>query len=474
MKYIFIDRNREFLRTAIMENGDLKEIFFEKNDEAYPGEMYKGIVKNIVPAIKCAFIDIGKDKNAYMYVDSRFKNIGFKKGEELLVQVVKEDLGKKGPKVVSSISMPGKYCVLNNFSGEIEFSRKILDNEFKDRIINNLKLPERIGIKVRTDAQNISVDVIQNEFNELYETYKNIIRKSEYALKPGLIFNGGGLVEKILRDKLKGHDFKIYASDGSDYENIRRFLKKYNYDVDNVEFYNESGKLFSFHDIDSKILALRNRRVYLKCGGYIVIDRTEAMYVIDVNSGKNVKNRSMGKTVFTTNFQAAEEIVRQIRLRNLSGIILIDFIDMDKIENKRKIIDILNSGFDDDSNKTIVYPFTELNLVQIARKRSGRPISDYIDEDCAYCRGMGHRIKLSYMSMLIENEIDKINEMNIHIQIGNNYKNDIEENVSSFLKDIGGEEKNIYLTYGHGEYFKIEPLVFSSQIDELEKFKLQV
>lgn len=474
MKNIFIDRSGELLRIVIMDNDILKEIFFKKNSEVYTGEIYKGIVKNIVPAIKCVFIDIGINKNAYMYTDSRFKNTNLKKGEEVLVQVVKEDIGKKGPKVMNSSALPGKYCVLNNFDRSIEFSRKISDSEFKNNVIRNLKLPEDMGVMIRTEARNMPIDIVQDELNGLYETYMDIIRKSKYSSKPGLIFDGGGLIEKILRDKLETSDFRIYTNNKNDYENIRYFLKRYNYAENKVEFYSEGRSLFGFYDIENKILALRNKRVYLKCGGYIVIDRTEAMYVIDVNSGKNVKNRSMEKTVFTTNFQAAEEIARQVRLRNLSGIILIDFIDMDKVENKRKIIDALKTGFDDDKNKTIVYPFTELNLVQIARKRSGRSISDYIDEDCIYCSGTGHRIKLSYVSMLIGNEIGKLDEMNIHIQIGDNYKKDIEENVGLFLESIGGRDKNIYVTYGHGEYFKIEALVFSSQIHDFQKFKLQI
>ncbi|WP_446898714.1 Rne/Rng family ribonuclease [Clostridium sp. LBM24168] len=474
MKYIFIDRSRGLLRAVIMKNDDLKEIFLKKDGETYPGEIYKGVVKNVVPAIKCAFIDIGSDRNAYMYIDSRFKNISLKKGEEILVQVVKEDLGKKGPKVMSSVALPGKYCVLNNFDRNIEFSRRISDSEFKENVLRYLKRPEGMGVMIRTEAQNMTTDIIQDELDELHKIYRNIIRKTKYSLKPGLIFDNGGLVKKILRDKLETSDFKIYASDKNDYENIKYFLRRYNYAENKVEFYSGARNLFSCYNIENKILNLRNRKVYLKCGGYIVIDRTEAMYVIDVNSGKNVKNRSMEKTVFTTNFQAAEEIVRQIRLRNLSGIILIDFIDMDKIENKLKIIDILKVGFNDDKNKTIVYPFTELNLVQIARKRSGRPISDYIDEDCGYCGGRGRRIKLAYMSMLIGNEIDKMDEMNIHIQIGDNYKKDIEENRGSFLKNIDSCGKNIYLTYGHGEYFKMEALVFPNQIQHFQKFKLEL
>lgn len=474
MEYIFIDRNEKFLRIAVLENEMLEKILFKQNEEVYPGEIYKGTVRNIVPAIKCAFIDIGSNKNAYMYIDNRFKNLKLKKGQDIIVQVVKEDLGKKGAKVMNSLTIPGRYCVINNFDRSIKFSRKICSSEFKKLVLCKLRLPDGIGVMIRTNSQKVSTDIIQDELNRLYKIYKDILKKGQYCVKPKLIFDGGGLIGKVLRDKLEKSDFRIYANSKNDYNDIVSFLRRYCYSEDKVEFYDKSKNLFDLYNIEDKILDLRKRKIYLKCGGYIVIDRTEAMYVIDVNSGKNVKGRSMENTVLVTNLQAAEEIVRQIRIRNLSGIILIDFIDMYTYENRQKIIDVLNSGFYNDKNKTVVYPFTELNLVQIARKRAGRTISDYIDESCHLCHGRGRRIKLSYISMLIKNKIDKINEMNIHIIIGDNYKKDIEENINEFLKNIGAENKNIYLTYCKEEYFQVYPLIFKNQIDELKKFKLKV
>ena len=170
-----------------------------------------------------------------------------------------------------------------------------------------------------------------------------------------------------------------------DYDYIKNFSNNIIDTKISIKLHEESRSLFNYYGIEREILSLRNNKVGLNCGGYIVIDKTEAMYVVDVNSGKNVKNTSMEKTAFTTNFQAAEEIVRQIRLRNLSGIIVIDFIDMDSEENREKVLDKLNEGFVDDKNKTVIYPFTELNLVQIARRRSGKSIYEYIEEDCGTC-----------------------------------------------------------------------------------------
>lgn len=476
LQYIYIDRSSELLRIVIKKDDLLRELFFKEAGEVYPGEIYKGVVKNIVPAIKCAFVDIGKDKNAYMYIDGRFKNNRLKKGDEVLVQISKDDIDRKGAKVVSSITVSGKYCVLDGFNKSIQFSRKIHDCDFKELICSKLKIPEDTGIMIRTSGQNVSPEIIQSEFNRLYQTYEEILKKSRYSSKPGLVFDDGGIIEKTLRDKLDEDNFKIYVNQSDDYDKIIKMLSLYDYNKDNVEFYRGSRNIFSYYDIEKEILKLRNKRVYLKCGGYIVIDRTEAMYVIDVNSGKNIKNKSMKNTVFTTNYEASEEIVRQIRLRNLSGIILIDFIDMDSIQNKNSIMDVLKKGFLDDKNKTVVYPFTELNLIQIARRRSGKSIDYYIDEDCSCCQGRGSRIKFSYISMNIKNEIEKMktdgNIEHIHVEIGNAYRSDIEKDTYEFLKSIGALKKNIYLTYKESMCFHVEPLVFSNQIEKLKKYKI--
>ena len=210
---------------------------------------------------------------------------------------------------------------------------------------------------------------------------------------------------------------------------------------------------------------------------FIVIEKTEAMYVIDVNSGKNVGGRAMDKTAIITNFEAAEIISEQIRLRNLSGIILIDFTDVEDIDIKRKLIKTLERGFFTDKNKTIVFPFTELNLVQIARRRRGKTISEFMEEDCSECKGRGKKLKSSYMFLLIKNELLKLDAENgikdIFIEINENYKNEIEGDILFFIKDIGGLDKNIYLNFTETEeYFKIQPLIFMNQINNVQKFKV--
>lgn len=478
MREIFVERNRGLLRIIIRQNGILKECLIEEQKgDAYPGEVYNGVVKNIVPAIKCAFIDIGCGKNAYMYMDSKFKNLNLKKGEKLLVQVVKESYGKKGAKVVNSISIPGKYCVLDDFIHNVQFSKKIDDRDFKNRIAKNIKLPADVGVMIRTDAQNVNVDAVNNEINKLYEDYSSIEKKGRYSLKPGLIFESGGILGETLRDKLNDDKFKIYVDNEKDYACVQNFLRYVcNVDVELI-LHQDNRNLFSYYNLEKEILKLRNSRVELSCGGYIIINRTEAMFVIDVNSGKNTKNNTMNKTVLSTNLQAAEEISRQIILRNLNGIILIDFIDMDRQEDKERVLCKLKSGFSNDKNKILIYDFTELNLVQIARRRKGKPIYDYIEENCACCSGIGKKIKLSYMVLLIGNEILNMsrekNIKNIHIQINSYYKKEIEKDLQGFVKNIGADNMTVYITYKDKLFmYKLEPLVFESQLEQLEMFKV--
>jgi ribonuclease G len=477
LKDIFIERQDNLLRIAIREKEIIKECFIEEeNGEPYPGEIYKGIVKNIVPAIKCAFIDIGHKKNVYIYLDNKFKNTKLKKGEEVIVQVLKEDLGSKGAKVTNAISIPGKYCVLMTMDNKISFSKKIENEALKIELTKALEKPDDIGIMIRTEGVNASINTINEEINKLYQIYMDISNKSKYFNKIGLLFDNGGILGRVLRDKLNSDNCKIYVNEEKDLKYINEFLMDSLYGKITVKLHENSRTLFDYYGIEREILSLRNNRVCLNCGGYIVIDKTEAMYVIDVNSGKNVKSNSIEKTAYTTNYQAAEEVIKQIGLRNLSGIIVIDFIDMYNDENKEKIIEKLNEGFKYDKNKTVIYPFTELNLVQIARRRSGKSIYDYIEEDCESCIGKGKRIKFSYICMLIKNEILKISEQrdikDIHVEIDESYANNIKGDVLNFIKDINALDKSIYVTYVKNEYFKVEPLIFANQIENLDMFKI--
>ncbi|MGO5072653.1 Rne/Rng family ribonuclease [Clostridium sporogenes] len=478
MKEIFIERQRENVRIVLRENNHIKELFIEEDNKSpQVGEIYVGMVKNIIPAIKSAFVDIGWNKNAYLYLDKKFNNTHIKKGDYILVEVVKEDLNKKGPKVTNAITIPGRYTVLQILNNEITFSHKIKDEKIKTEIQNNILKPKDVGILIRTEAINASIENINDEIRRLSNVYSSLIEKSKYKMNTGLLFQNGGIVGKILRDKLTDNISKIYLNCREDYVYVSEFLKEYGENNIKLNIYEGERNLLDYYAIEKEILSLRNKKVYLDCGGYIIIDKTEAMYVVDVNSGKNVKGNSMEKTIFTTNMEAADEICNQIILRNLNGIIVIDFIDMNNENLKEKVLDKLKQGLKRDKNKSVVYPFTELNLVQIARRRQGKTIYDYIEQPCKCCSGKGSIVSFSYMKLLIRNEIINILNMreikDIYIELNKRYKDYIDKNRIQFISEVEALEKNIYINYIDAEnQYKVEPLIFKNQIKDVEDLKI--
>lgn len=478
MKELFIERRKRLLRIAVRSNNKLEECYIEEeNNEAKQGQLYKGIVKNIIPAIKCAFIDIGIDKNCYMYLDRKFNNMNIKKNDEVIVEVLKESIGEKGPKVTSAFALPGRYTVLETINNDISFSSKLKDNQFKKQVLENIYKPIDIGVKIRTNAEKVSVEVLNDEIHRLLEIYNDIVSKFKFSNKPKLLYEGEGILDKILRDKLDSAANKIYIDNECDFIYIKNALK-YNIDVNcDIELFEENRSLLDYFGIEKEIIALRNNKVHLVSGGHIVIDKTEGMYVIDVNSGRNVKNSTIEKTAYYTNLEAAIEIGRQIKLRNLSGIIVVDFIDMVNMDYKEAVISSLKKCFENDKNKTLVFPFTELNLAQIARKRIGKPILEYIEEGCEACKGKGIRLKFSYLIELIGNEIVRISKslsvQNIFIQISTAYKQDIYDDLQSFIEKIKANDKKVYMEFVEKtDFIKVEPLIFNNHIEKMQKFKI--
>ncbi|MDD3223820.1 MAG: ribonuclease E/G [Clostridium sp.] len=479
MKNVYIERQSDFLRICISHDKKLVECYIEEEDRdrVSPGQIYKGIVRNIVPAIKCAFVDIGTGKNAYMYLDSRLNNLSVKKGQELLVEIVKESMGSKGPKVNNNITVPGRYSVIDTLDNNMKISKKLTDKDLQEKFKSEIKKPFDAGIMIRTNAKNVSIDEINMEISQLYKIYKNILKKSEIMIKPNLLYDAGGPMGRVLRDSIDRNTSKVVVTDKNDYDFISDYFKE-KYDIKTeVELYKNSIPIMEYYDIENEILNLRDKNVKLDCGGYLVIDKTEAMYVIDVNSGKNLKGRNIEKTAEITDLDAAAEIARQVRLRNLSGIIVIDFIDIQSKIVKEKILKTLNDGFRSDKNKTIIYPFTELNLVQIARRRRGKSILSYIDESCSCCFGKGTVLKFSYLKHLLMGKVLRISEQNgidqIYIELGNAYKKQITDDTASFINDIGAKGKVVYLKYVNDpKRLKVEPVAIKSEMQELAEYKI--
>ena len=447
MRDIYVERRENLLRVAIKKNNLLSECYIEEESlEPVQGEIYKGIVKRVVPGIKSAFIDIGYSKQAYMILGEEEKDL--KQGDGIIVEVLKEQFGSKGAKVTSKISLAGRYCVLETSRNDISISRKIEDLEFKKELENSLIKPSELGVTVRTKAQSASIFEIQEEIEELYRNYKEVIREGKFSLNSKRLLGKGDLINKIIRDDIDAYTSSIIVDSIEDYERIKDSIS--NSEYLKVILYDDARSLFDYYGIEKEILSLRNNRVNLNCGGDIVIEKTEAMYVIDVNSGKN-------------------------KIRNLGGIILVDFIDMYSQENKKKILEILKDEFKSDSQRAKIFPFTELGLVQITRYRKGKSIYEYIEENCLACNGHGKRLKLSYINLLLRNEILKKNGegkiKDFHIEINSIYEKDIRGNIFEFLKEIGALDLNIYLNFQESkDFYKVEPLIFKNQIESVKEY----
>lgn len=475
MREIFVERQEELLRIAITENNQLSECFVEEpSEEPQIGEIYKGRIKNIIPGINSVFVDIGLDKEGYMYYSNELKLEKIKKGDEILVEIVKEPLNGKGAKLTKKISIPGRFMVITLGEKGIGFSKRITSSEEKSRINNSITEVDGVGILIRTEAVYASDEDLQQEKDNLLMELDRVTRKLKYSLKLGKIYGDNIILGKVLRDRIT-EETKILVDNEEDYAEVKNYLD--NRKGIEVILFKEARNLFDYYGIEKEVLKLRHNKVNLNCGGNIVIEKTEAMCVIDVNSAKNTKGRNFNKTILETNLEAAKEIGRQIRLRNLSGIIVIDFIDMRDFSHEEIVMKALKESLASDKGNVKIFPFTELDIVQIARRRRGKSIYDYLDEPCKKCKGNGYVLKLSYIENLLKNEIIKFNEENsindFYIELDKNYKESIEGDIFNFLKNIYALDKAIYLNFVDGiEGFKLEPIIFNRQKEIVKKFRV--
>ena len=475
MREIFVEKREELIRIAVKENGELVECLVEEEtNEPQIGEIYKGRVKNIIPGINSIFLDIGLDKEAYMYYSEELKRVGVKKGQEILVEVLKEPLGNKGAKVSNKVNILGRYMVLTMGVEGITISKRISDLEERQRLINLTKPIKGVEIVFRTEAKAATNEELLSELNSLLEKKEEMEKKLRYSTTIGKIKSNSMIIRFF--EELDQRKTSITADDQEFLKNIKELIKS-NKEIE-FKFYEDKRTLFDYSGIEKEILKLRHKKVNLQCGGYIVIDKAEAMYVIDVNSGKNTKGRDFNKTIIQTNLEAAKEVGRQIRLRNLSGIIVVDFIDMRDENQKVPVIKVLKKSLEADKGNVKVFPFTELDLIQISRKRKGKSIYEYLEEPCKKCKRNGFILKLSYIENLIRNEIIKCSKENsikdFYVEIDKNYENDINDDIVKFLKNIDGLDKEIYLNFVYDiEGYRVEPLIFASQKENYQNYKIK-
>jgi len=425
LKKIIVDCLSNQIRTALVEDGELIEIIVEdRNKKIFLGNIYVGVIKKIINN-QFAFVDLGdskntflyindkKEKNLYKYNESKNKNeLLIKQGQEIIVQVIKDATNLKGAVVTTQISFTGKYVVLLYNDSSIGISRKIEDNKKRNRLkeIAEKYLPENFGIIMRTNCEYSDEDIIIDEINTLVQKCKDIINKGLYTKAPAQIYKEYTETQKIINDLSNDDVDEIIINDNEEFKKIvsGKNIK--------TVFYDNDIPIFDYYFIEKQIDEALHNKIWLKSGGFIVIEQTEACNVIDVNTGKYV-GKNHNDAVFKTNCEASKEILKQIRLRNLSGMIIIDFIDMINVEDRNKIIDIFKLGVKKDRISTTVVGMTELGIMQLTRKKTRLPLNKILFCDCPFCNGTGSIPSEIYISDKIRNQVYAILSQTIYNQI---------------------------------------------------------
>lgn len=385
----------QYVQGALVENGRLVEYYLEYDvQDRLMNNIYKGRVENILPGMNAAFVDIGLTKNAFLFLaDLPDENSaqGLRRGDALLVQVVKEAEGTKGPRVTTRITLPGRYLVLLPSQGGIGISRQIPQEKERARLkalAEELK-PEGMGLIVRTMAQGADREELQDDLEALLQEWSRISRKFQSRGSGPLLYRDHDLVYRILRDLYNPPDTKLVVDSEPLQRRVEKELQDLGLNSGVVELYQGKLQIFTYLGLDKDLERARSPRVWLDCGGYLVINQTEALLTIDVNTGKFVGGADLQDTVLTTNLEAAEEIARQLRLRNVGGIVVIDFVHMSQEADRELVLERLAASLGADKTRTKILGFTRLGLVELVRKKAKRPLAEMLEVDCPHCRGTG-------------------------------------------------------------------------------------
>jgi ribonuclease G len=428
-KEIIVNSTLNEARVAVLENGNPAEIFIERaHSKNVAGNIYKGRVIKVLPGIQSAFVDIGLSKAAFLpaadvYVENG-ERVSFleksidgneqdeaeidlngdapkeippieemlKEGQEIIVQVAKESIGQKGARLTTHLTVPGRYIVLMPGYEHVGVSRKIEEEDERDRLRDVLKdiKTEGMGLIARTVSAGHDREELTSDLDYLNRLWGKIKDKMATTTAPSLVYEDHGLIFRILRDSATTDVNRIIIDNKADFLKIKSFLREFLPDLNlEVSLYNNDIPIFDYYNIEIEIGRILDKKVWLKSGGYIVIDQAEALTVIDVNTGKFVGKRNFEDTILKTNLEAAKEIAWQLRLRNIGGIIIVDFIDMAKEENRQKVLKTMELEMKNDRAKASVVNISPLGLIEITRKRVQESLTRSLSEPCPYCEGRG-------------------------------------------------------------------------------------
>jgi len=448
LKEIIISKDEYETRAALLENKAMAELSIERRGERYVlGNIYKGRVNSILPGMQAAFIDIGLGRNAFLHVsdvahhleeyedlldvdnsgdskseqrkrsDYRKRNGDtsirelLKKGQEILVQVDKEPMDTKGPRVTAYITLPGRYLVYMPTVEHVGVSRRIENEAERQRlkeIVERMR-PKNQGFIVRTAAEKKGEEEFRSDMKFLSDHWQKINERAQKSSAPALIHEDLGLIYRVIRDIFTQDVKRLVIDSKEEHARIIEFLDSLLPSLKSkVKLYDKREPLFEAFSIEKQIKKALRQKIWLKSGGHIVINPTEALVSIDVNTGKYVGRENAEETILKTNLEAAVEITRQIRLRDLGGIIIIDFIDMDKEEHKNNVLKTMEDSLKQDRSRTNILQITDLGLVEMTRQRTKPSISNMYCQPCPYCQGDGVVTSTESTSIAILRRIKEI------------------------------------------------------------------
>lgn len=393
-------------RVALIQNGTVNELFVERTvKRGLVGNVYKGKVVRVLPGMQAAFVDIGLSRTAFLHINDMVwprsqptPNVFelLQPGQILTVQVMKDMLGTKGARLSTDLSIPSRYLVLMPYGHHIGVSQRIESEEERDRLRSMIERIQKEhdlpgSVIVRTAAEGVAEEAIAQDMAYLAKLWEYIQRKQKTIVVPSLIFEELPLPQRVIRDLANENTSKIYVDSREVFAKLQEFIQEFVPNISNsLIHYPGERPLFDLYNVEEDIQKALQTRVALKSGGYLMIDQTEAMTTIDVNTGSYVGGRTLEDTVFKTNMEATQVIARQLRLRNLGGIIIIDFIDMQEASHREEVMSQFERMLQRDHAKTKITQVSELGLVEMTRKRTRESLEHLLCESCPTCQGRGY------------------------------------------------------------------------------------
>ncbi|AEB51684.1 ribonuclease G [Aeromonas allosaccharophila] len=418
-------------RVALVENGLLQEVHVERQAKrGIVGNIYKGKISRVLPGMQAAFVDIGMDKAAFLHASDivphtecvavkekeqfQVGNIAelVRQGQDIMVQVVKDPLGTKGARLTTDITLPSRYLVFMPGSAHVGVSQRIESEAERERLKRTVAgyVDELGGYIIRTAAEGVGELELEQDAAFLKRLWRKILERKQKYPPCKILYEDPSLAFRVVRDFVGAELDKIRVDSRQSFDQLKRFTGEYVPELANkLEYYPGESPIFDLYDVENEIQRALERKVELKSGGYLIIDQTEAMTTVDINTGAFVGHRNLEETIFNTNVEATAAIARHLRLRNLGGIIIIDFIDMQSEDHRRRVLHSLEQALSKDRAKTNVNGFSQLGLVEMTRKRTRESLEHVLCSECPECKGRGRVKTVESVCFEILREIIRVN-----------------------------------------------------------------